>query len=386
MSNLKRLVSYGLLTGAVASAAIAAGLTPWSRSASPLLSPPTPAHAVASVPSVTTGPGGGEQVDVVFAIDTTGSMDKLIDSAKRSVWGIARHIRASHPNASVRIGLVAYRDIGDAYVTADTPLTDDLDGAFTALSKLEATGGGDIPEDVDAALDDAVHKMAWRDGASRMIFVVGDAPPATRGEVPSYDRLADEAGRAGIVVNALRCGADPDTARTFARIAELGHGAFSTIPQDGGVQQIATPYDDRLGALAARVDGLAVIYGDGAERARDEGQMAAVAAAPAAARADRAAYYAAGGTGRKGDLVDRYAALDISELAKDQLPKALQGYGKEELKRELAKRAADRAAAEAEIKDLTVKREAYLKAQASGDHPSAFDEEVNVAVDRALAR
>ena len=55
---------------------------------------------------------------------------------------------------------------------------------FAELSSYHAGGGGDTPEDVDAALYDAVHKMQWRDGAKKMIFLVGDAPPASRGEVP----------------------------------------------------------------------------------------------------------------------------------------------------------------------------------------------------------
>src|SRR4029077_11900749 len=92
---------------------------------------------------------GKHAVDVVFAVDTTGSMGGLIDGAKRTVWSIAPHIRKTDPNAELRIGLVAYRDIGDDYVTRDFALTSDLDAVFTELSRYEAAGGGDTPEDVD---------------------------------------------------------------------------------------------------------------------------------------------------------------------------------------------------------------------------------------------
>src|SRR6202012_357336 len=68
------------------------------------------------------------QVDVVFAIDTTGSMSALLDGAKRKIWQIARYIAQGQPAPQLRIGLVAYRDLGDEYVTKFFDLTDDLDG------------------------------------------------------------------------------------------------------------------------------------------------------------------------------------------------------------------------------------------------------------------
>ncbi len=66
----------------------------------------------------------------MFAVDTTGSMERLIDGAKRTVWSIATHIRQTDPNANLRIGLVAYRDVGEDYVTKPFALTGDLDAVY----------------------------------------------------------------------------------------------------------------------------------------------------------------------------------------------------------------------------------------------------------------
>jgi hypothetical protein len=174
---------------------------------------------------------------------------------------------------------------------------------------------------------------------------------------------------------------------TFAKMARLGHGTFATIPQDGGVQQIATPYDARLGQLATVVDGTTVFYGKDDARAAAEGTAAVVAGAAPAARAERAAYYAETGKGRAGDLIGDPGDVDILKLDQDQLPGALRGLDAKQLAQNLADRKAARAAAEAEIRDLSAKRETYLKAQsADGERPSAFDDEVNAAVDRALAK
>src|SRR4051794_6763089 len=190
MPNRHAVVTYGVTTAAAATITVAALLQPWRGAPQP--TPPEPVRQVAKHP-----------VDVVFAVDTTGSMGGLIDGAKRTVWSIASHIRQLDKQADVRIGLVAYRDIGDDYVTRDYALSGDLDQMFVHLSTFRADGGGDTPEDVDAALYDAVHKMQWRPNAQKMIFVVGDAPPASRGDVPSFDVTAKQAGEMGIVVNAI---------------------------------------------------------------------------------------------------------------------------------------------------------------------------------------
>ena len=65
-------------------------------------------------------------VEVAFVLDTTGSMGPLIEGAKRKIWSIATAIVDTNPNAEIRMGLVAYRDIGDEYVTKVFPLTTDI--------------------------------------------------------------------------------------------------------------------------------------------------------------------------------------------------------------------------------------------------------------------
>lgn len=254
--------------GLAAAAAIAVTTAVWQRSA-------PAARPVPVAPEATHGP----EIDVVFAIDTTASMDALLDSARRTMWSIATHVRQLEPRADLRFGLVAYRDIDDAYVTRPFALTGDLDAVYAELADYTAEGGGDIPENVDAALAVAL-ELNWRRGATRLVFVVGDAPPASRGDVPAFDVLARRAAARGIAINAIRCGGDPRTAESFERLAALGGGAYASIPYDGGVPPRETPYDARVVALAARLDRTPT--------------TAAVAAAPVAVQADRAAYHALG--------------------------------------------------------------------------------------------
>jgi hypothetical protein len=379
MPSRQAIVTYGVTTAAAATLTLAALLQPW-RGPGPDPGPDRP------VPD----PPVRHAVDVVFAVDTTGSMGGLIEGAKRTVWSIATHIRQTEPDADLRIGLVAYRDIGDDYVTRDFALTGDLDAVFAELSGYQADGGGDTPEDVAAALDGTLHKMRWRDGAKKLVFLVGDAPPADRGDAPPFDALAREAGDRQIVLNTIRCGASEDTARAWRQIAALGHGQFSTIEQDGGVHQIATPYDARLAELSARIDGTAVIVGDDVERAAYDSHVAAAATAPEPAKADRAAYYATGGgpagSARSGkDLVGGVLAgkMSVDKVAPAALPPDLRGMDGPALQAEIARRAELRRSAEAELAKLARQRDEYLRSHAKGGE-GGFDAKVKAAIDAQL--
>jgi hypothetical protein len=380
MLTRQRIVTFGIPALAAGTIVAAALLTTAKK---PLVSPPpTTLTPITSIPSFTGAEG--HQVDVVFAVDTTGSMGGLLDGAKQTVWSIAKQIKESDPDASIRIGLVGYKDVGDEYVTKSFALSTDLDAMYAELMSYTASGGGDTPEDVDAALDSAL-KMQWRPGAKKLVFVVGDAQPASRGEVPTYDVLAQQAAASGIRVNTIRCGFSEQTQLAFSRMAALGGGEFSTIEQDGGVQRVATPYDDRLEKIQAEIDGTNVIYGDDGVRARYEEKMRTGAAAPAAAKADRAGYYAKGGYKVADDLVGGYAEGEVSIDSVDPaaLPADLRAKDKGEIKAELESRAAKRKALAQEAQELTNKRDEFLKNNdVSGE--GGFDKKVKATVERQL--
>ncbi len=379
MITRQKLVTFGIPTLATGTIVLAALLSPWSSRGD---DPQMPRH-----PEVIPSHGGGTQIDVVFAVDTTGSMGGLIDGAKRTVWSIANHIRKSDSKASLRIGLVAYRDVGDDYITKDFALTTDLDSVFAELSSFQADGGGDVPENVDAALDVTLHKMKWRSGAKKLVFLVGDAPPASRGDVPTFDVLAREAGEKQIIINTIRAGHDQETAMAFQQIASLGRGEFSSIQQDGGVQQIATPYDRKMAELSAKIDETSIIAGDDGVRRAYAAKMGSVAAAPPAAQADRAAYYGGADKRSDDDLVGGYAtgAMNVDSVKDGDLPADMRGMAKPQLKAELDRRVAARKAAQAEIGQLAKQRDQYLEEQgAKGGGEGGFDVKVKATVEKQL--
>jgi hypothetical protein len=338
------------------------------------------------------------KVEIVFALDTTGSMGGLIEGAKRKIWSIAREVASAEQHPEVRIGLVAFRDRGDEYVTKVTPLTDNLDAVYTNLMALRADGGGDTPEDVNSALSDALDRMAWskEKGVLRMVFLVGDAPAHLdyRGQT-QWEATAQAAVRRSIYINTVQCGADAETTKQWKAIAHAAEGRYAAIPQDGGVVAVvATPYDGELARLAAELDATNLTYGRSDEReakvaSRRRAAEYAAAAAPAAA-ADRAAAKATLGAGMKEteDLVtlarkSGSAAAALSRVAEDELPAELRGRTKAEREQILEQNRVRRAELEQKIAAVSKMRDAHL-AEVARATPAAkgdsFDAEVGAMI------
>jgi len=125
-------------------------------------------------------------LDVMFAIDTTGSMTPYIDNARASAENIAKQL--SDTSSSFQVGLVEYRDHGDEFVSRTvTPLTADAAAFRTGLDTLVASGGGDTPEAVFSGML-AAAGAAWRTDARRIVIVIGDAPAHDPEPVTGYTK------------------------------------------------------------------------------------------------------------------------------------------------------------------------------------------------------
>jgi len=130
---------------------------------------------------------GRKMLDLVFVQDCTGSQGSYISSATKNIEEICNHIYESgklQAREDLRIGLVAYRDHppqDHTYVTKNFGFSSDISQVHRDLSSLYASGGGDGPEAVTAALAEAV-SMDWRPNASKMIVLIADAPPHGIGE------------------------------------------------------------------------------------------------------------------------------------------------------------------------------------------------------------
>lgn len=329
---------------------------------------PTTQTVVATPPLQQSAP----VIEVVFALDTTGSMGGLIDAAKEKIWSIASTMAQADPAPQIRMGLVAYRDQGDDYVTRVVDLSADLDSMYAQLMEFEADGGGDHPEAVNEALNDAVNRISWSETSNtyRVVFLVGDAPPHQRANGPGYSQIVHQARQRGIVVNAIRCGNDSMTGSTWQQIAALGGGQFLDVEQNGNAVAITTPFDEELARLSVAMDDTRVAYGGAQALAEQAAKAAATeklhAKASVASRARRAAYNLTP-SGVKNflgdnDLVAAVSSGEVSlaELAEAELPPELQAVKPEARQHLVEKKAAQRAEIKSKLNQLAAARDAYI--------------------------
>ena len=349
--------------------------------------------AKVTAPAPKVAAGQAPRVEVAFVLDTTGSMSGLIEGAKRRIWSIARRIGEGRPRPELRIALVGYRDLGDAYVTRVHPFSADLDEVYQSLSSFRAEGGGDTPEHVSAAMRDAVERLQWSSSDPRVlkvIFLVGDAPPHTDYQDGfDYRRHVADARARGIIVDAIQCGADPRTAAVWHEVAGLGLGHYARIDADGGMNATVTPYDAELARLGAELSSTVVISGRADERVRAQSKMASRAAMPAAVAAEAAGYFADAGAlalGASADLVSRPVEEQKRELAAGNAP-ALAGKTEADALAELNARKARREELQKKIQVVQKKRDAAVKeAEAAGGPKDAFDAQVVAKLKERAAR
>ncbi len=338
------------------------------------------------------------RIEAVFVLDTTGSMSGLIEGAKRKIWSIANEMASADPTPEIRIGLIGYRDRGDAYVTRRLDLTRDLDAIYAQLQSFAAAGGGDGPESVNQALHEAVTRFSWSDdaGVYRVIFLVGDAPPHMDydNEV-QYPETVRRALARGIAVNAVQCGTWNETERVWKEIARAGEGSFAAIAQDGAMAAIETPMDARLAALSEELAGTVLPYGDASEQRelRHKLRLAAEASAPAAAA--RLSYLDKSGEGAvsgRADLVDavKSGKVKLDELDNDELPEPMQSMDAPQRDAYVQQVLEQRDAIQERISALVKQRDAYVKseldrleAEGAGD---SFDRKVGEMIRSQASR
>ncbi len=181
-----------------------------------------------------TGNQAPTRLDVLFLLDTTGSMGDELAQLQNNILGISAQIDALRVDA--RYGLVTYRDRGDAYVTRLYDFTPDVAAFQASLRSERADGGGDEPESLNEALHNAVHNVSWRgDDSVKLVFLVADAPPHL--DYPQDYDYAQEmliAAQRGIKIHPIASSSlSPIGEYIFRQIAQatLGHFIFLTYQQ-----------------------------------------------------------------------------------------------------------------------------------------------------------
>ena len=205
-------------------------------------------------------------IDVVFAIDATGSMVWVHRTVRQRMAQLAEYVRGLVPLA--RFGIIAYRDYNDPdFVTRISQPSFDIQKARGFMSGIDALGGGDHPEAVTQALRDVEGAIGWRSGAQRVVIIIGDAPPHGRelGEAADIaERFKSRGGRLSLLdsrVEANRAllgrgdptGSGVDLIKkgvmpVFRRLARLGGGTAATLAAERQLMKTLALliFDDRF--------------------------------------------------------------------------------------------------------------------------------------------
>jgi Mg-chelatase subunit ChlD len=338
---------------------------------------------------------GESRIEVVFVLDTTSSMSGLIQAAKEKIWSIATTMASAQQNPDIKMGLVAFRDRGDAYVTRVFDLSHDFDSMYASLMEFRAQGGGDGPESVNQALYDAIHKVSWSqdDSVYKVAFLVGDAPPhMDYADDIKYPVTLAEAERKGIVVNTIQSGQHQYTRPAWREIASLGNGEYFQVEDSGNAVAVATPFDEELARLSAALEETRLYYGDEETRARQEARVEAGArlyqTLSPEALARRSAYNATE-SGEKNllgesELVDAVTSgrVDLDDIDAQDLPASIQVLEPEARMEVIAGQAQRRDQLKQEIRKLADSRDRFIedKVAAEGGAGDSLDEKIYRAV------
>ena len=298
------------------------------------------------VTAAPTPPVPPKDIDLVLCLDTSGSMDGLIESAKLRLWDIVNELAKVKPVPNLRVGLYSYGNNGHkpeaGWVRKELNLTTDLDDVYAKLNALKTNGGTELVARVSR---DALRDQPWsrQANALKIVFVCGNEQVDQDKQVNLKD-VAEQARKAGIIINTIYCGPDSDSIapgwRTFALQC---NGSYANIDQDRARAQqvIATPFDKPLLELNSKLNQTYVAYGAaGAEKlsmqkAQDSAarQATAPGMAPAAALARVESKANSLYRNNAWDLVDRMKedkSFDILKLKPDELPEELKKLKPEE--------------------------------------------------------
>lgn len=212
---------------------------------------------------------GPMTLEVLFLIDTTGSMGDEIDQIKTSLLAVTSKARERRADLVLRYGAVLYRDLNDEYLTMAHPFTEDLAAFNSALQGVTAGGGGDLPEAMNQGLERAVEGVDWQADAAKVVFLICDAPPQMRvkGDVLYGDSALRAVGKGLRIHSVAASGLDPLGTLVLRQVAQLTRGKFIFI-EYGGTEATAAKHgvsgpvqggnnldDILLAQISAEIDG-----------------------------------------------------------------------------------------------------------------------------------
>ena len=317
------------------------------------------------------------RIQLALLLDTSNSMDGLIDQAKAQLWNIVNELakaQADSTEADVTIALYEYGNDGlsvsNGYIRKVVPFTSDLDEISEKLFALRTNGGSEY---CGQAINTSLKELEWTesDSAFKVVYIAGNEP-FTQGPM-NYETACANAKKSGIVINTIFCGNYQEGIRTkWQSGASMADGTYLNIDSDKKAIQIATPYDDRIIHLNTQLNNTYVYYGTAGASSKEKQTTQDV----------NSGKYSEANTAKRAisksskiykndhwDLVDAYETdkTIVKKIDKTTLPEDLKSKSDEELEIHIKVKTMERSNVQKEIAELGVKREIYIKETISSD-------------------
>ncbi|TWT78956.1 hypothetical protein CA13_03530 [Planctomycetes bacterium CA13] len=342
--------------------------------------------------------GKRPSVDVAILLDTSNSMDGLIDQAKSQLWNIVQEFSKAKRKGKTplfRVSVFEYGNSGlparEGYIRQVVQLTDDLDKVSETLFSL-STNGGD--EYCGAVIHEAVKRLDWSNepNAYKAIFIAGNEP-FTQGSI-DYRSACKKAIGAGIVVNTIHCGDYRQGVKgKWKEGADLAEGEYLNIDQDKTVVHIKCPQDKVIIELNTELNKTYLWYGSKSTReayatnqAVQDSNASSFGGLSSRAATKSGALYR--NVGR--DLVDTYDENkeSILELKDADLPEEMHNLSADERLKKIKAMSKRRAEIKSKMAMVAKERQAYIDAEkaklAKESGATTLGDAVSAAVQKQL--
>ncbi|TRW24751.1 VWA domain-containing protein [Flavobacterium zepuense] len=315
-------------------------------------------------------PNVTNKIQVALLLDTSNSMDGLIDQAKARLWNIVNTLttlKYSGQTPDIEIALYEYGNDGlgqqTNYIRQVAPLTTDLDLISEKLFTLRTNGGSEY---CGAVIKDATQQLKWGANTNdmKLLYIAGNEG-FDQGGI-SYKEAISDALKSNIYVNTIYCGSQAEGVQLHWKDgADKGSGKFFNIDSDKAVQYVETPYDDKITICNERMNKTYINYGREGESKKmnqevQDNNARTVSKSNYTERAvskSKEVY-----KNDSWDLVDKVKQDKdaVSKIKKEELPKELQNKSTAEIKAFVDTKAKEREAIQKEIGELAKKRQEYI--------------------------
>ncbi len=326
-------------------------------------------------------------IKVALLLDTSNSMDGLIDQAKAQLWEIVNELsyaKCDDSKPNLQIALYEYGNdrlnSDEGYIRQVLAFSNDLDEISKQLFSLTTNGGEEYCGHV---IQTSLNQLNWGTNADdlKLIFIAGNEP-FTQGKI-SYKDAAKLAHNKDVTINTIFCGDyDQGISSFWKEGAELAHGNYMAINHNHATTYVASPYDDQILILNQKLNKTYVAYGSvGTQKMAMQAEQDVNAQGYSEANAVSRAVSKSSHLYKNDswDLVDaeKSKSFKYEDLKDKDLPADLKGKSKEEIKSYVAKKSKERSEIQEEIQQLNEKRRQYVMNQQKEDSSSLESAMVN---------